>query len=75
MVSVTQAAEQLGVDKRTIHRRLERGEMRGMRVHEKLWLVPQAEVERWKQRGKLKPGPKPGHCRHPPTTAVTDAPT
>lgn len=59
MMSVTQAAEQLGLDRRTVQRRLERGEMRGTRVHEKLWLIPREEVERWHQFGRLKPGPKP----------------
>ena len=59
MMTATQAAEELGVNRSTIQRRLERGEMRGLRVHQKLWMVPRSEVERWKERGKLKPGPKP----------------
>lgn len=56
---LSEAAEQLGVTRRALLARIGRGDMEAVRVHEKLWLVSTAEVERWRERGKLKPGPKP----------------
>ena len=56
---VAEAARELGLTRRAILARIERGEMRAERVHPKLWLIPIDEVDRWRGRGKLKPGPKP----------------
>jgi excisionase family DNA binding protein len=56
---VAEAARELGLTRRAILARIERGEMRAERVHPKLWLIPIEEVDRWRGRGKLKPGPKP----------------
>jgi excisionase family DNA binding protein len=58
-LTVTQAAESLGLSTSGVRVRLERGVMLGRRIHPRLWLVPKSEVERWQQRGKLRPGPKP----------------
>jgi excisionase family DNA binding protein len=58
-LTVTQAAAELGLAVSTLRTRLERGVMVGQRVHSRLWLIPRAEVERWRARGKLRPGPKP----------------
>jgi excisionase family DNA binding protein len=59
MVTVTEAAAELGVSGAAINKRLQRGDMRGVKVNPRLWLIPAEEVERWKQRGRLRPGPKP----------------
>ena len=58
-VTVTQTARELGLAPQTIQARLKRGAMRGVLVHPRLWLIPKSEVERWRQLGKQKPGPKP----------------
>ncbi len=56
LLTVTEAAEQLGVSVSAIQVRLRSGTMRGIRPSPRIWLVPRAEVERWKAKGKLKPG-------------------
>jgi excisionase family DNA binding protein len=53
-----QAAAALGLPLRTVRYRLQQGLMRGVLVSPRLWLVPRAEVERWRGHGKLQPGPK-----------------
>ena len=58
-MTITEAAEALRIDRTTVHRRLQAGIMVGTRVHPRLWLIPKSEVERWRQRGRLKPGRKP----------------
>ena len=58
MVTVSEAAEELGLTIWGVARRLQRGDMRGVKVNPRLWLIPAEEVERWKRRGRLKPGPK-----------------
>ena len=59
MVTVTEAASMLGMTPAGIARRLQRGAMRGVKVNPRLWLIPTEEVERWRERGRLKPGPQP----------------
>ncbi|MGD9891654.1 MAG: helix-turn-helix domain-containing protein [Dehalococcoidia bacterium] len=59
MVTVTEAAAVLGVTAAAVAKRLQRGEMRGVKVNPRLWLIPAEEVDRWRTIGKLKPGPKP----------------
>jgi excisionase family DNA binding protein len=59
MVTVTEAAAQLGLSARAVAYRLERGMMQGVKVNPRLWLVPSDEVERWRGRGRLPPGRKP----------------
>ena len=58
LVTVSEAAQMLGLTPRGILNRLERGDMRGYRVTARLWLVPLSEVERWQAIGRLKPGRK-----------------
>ncbi len=58
-MTVTQAAAALGVDGSVIRRRLLSGAMRGERLHDRLWLIPEDEVQRWKRLPKPRPGPKP----------------
>ena len=58
-LTASEAASMLGLPLRTVRYRLQRGIMRGVAVNPRLWLVPRAEVERWRGEGKLRPGPKP----------------
>ena len=60
MVTVTEAASVLGLSGAAINKRLQRGEMRGVKVNARLWLIPPDELDRWRGKGKLKPGPKAG---------------
>ena len=70
-MTIAEASRVLGLHHATVHRRLQSGVMRGERVHEKLWLIPREEVERFRGVGKLKRGPKPNRnktcaaCRVP----------
>jgi excisionase family DNA binding protein len=57
--TVQEAAEALGLSIRGVRERIERGEMQAQRMGARLWVIPRDEVERWRGRGKLKPGPKP----------------
>jgi excisionase family DNA binding protein len=67
LVTVAEAAAELGMSVRGLLKRLERGDMSGERVNPRLWLIPISEVERWKQLGRQKPGPKPRQPEQPPS--------
>jgi excisionase family DNA binding protein len=54
-----QAAEELGITTRAVQDRLKRGLMRGTNYGGRVWLIDRTEVERMKQTGPLKRGPKP----------------
>jgi excisionase family DNA binding protein len=55
-LTVAEAAAVLGLPERTISYRLQKGFMRGERAGRRLWLIPRAEVERWRGRGALPRG-------------------
>ena len=57
-MTVTQAAEPLGLTPAGVRPRILRGETKGSRLSPKLWVIPAEEVERWREIGRLKPGPK-----------------
>jgi excisionase family DNA binding protein len=62
LLTVDEAAAALGVSAHAIRKRLLRGLMRGESIgsgRRRLWLIPRAEVERWRGVGQLKRGPKP----------------
>jgi len=61
LLTVQEAAVELGITVRGVQERLRRGAMQGERVTPQLWLIPRAEVERWKALGRQRPGRKPGH--------------
>ena len=61
-LTVSQAAELLGISPRGVRQRIDRGEMQAVRVNPRLLMIPREEVERWQGRGKLKSGPKPGRA-------------
>jgi excisionase family DNA binding protein len=58
LITVSEAAAILGISNRAVSKRLENGHMRGERVHPRLWLIPREEVDRWREIGRMKPGPK-----------------
>ena len=58
-MTVSEAARELGVSSRAIHKRIAEGTMRAERFGALVWQIPVAEVERWRELGKQKPGPKP----------------
>ncbi len=62
LLTVDEAATALGVSAHAIRKRLLRGLMRGESIgsgRRRLWLIPRAEVDRWRGVGQLKRGPKP----------------
>ena len=59
-MTVSEAAEALGIDPSVVRRRIRLGEMQARRVGPRLYLIPTEEVARHKAMGRLKPGPKPG---------------
>ncbi|MFN8558092.1 MAG: helix-turn-helix domain-containing protein [Dehalococcoidia bacterium] len=56
MLTVAEAAQELGLTVRGVQERLLRGVMRGERLTPRMWVIPRTEVETWKERGRLKPG-------------------
>jgi excisionase family DNA binding protein len=58
LLTVSEVAAELDLSPVGVARRLQRGHMRGIKVNPRLWLVEREEVDRWKQRGRMKPGPK-----------------
>jgi 5-methylcytosine-specific restriction protein A len=59
-LTVQEAAAVLGVEASVIRRRLIAGRMRGHKVNPRLWLISKREVNRWKERGMLPRGRRPG---------------
>ena len=59
MMSVTEAARTLGLTRRGVLLRIEKGEMTAERVGPKFYLISRAEIERWKAIGKRKGGRPP----------------
>jgi excisionase family DNA binding protein len=57
-MTVSEAARALGVTDRAIHKRITSGHMRAERYGERAVLIPVEEVERWRELGRMKPGPK-----------------
>ena len=56
IMTVTEAARELGLTERAVQDRLQRGVMRGRRIGARVWVIHRTEVEKWKERGKLRPG-------------------
>ncbi|MGD9894755.1 MAG: helix-turn-helix domain-containing protein [Dehalococcoidia bacterium] len=72
LITVNEAAAELGLASVTVRKRLEAGTMRGQNIGGRIWLIPRAEVERAKAAGPLKRGPKPRKSAPPPPdTALT----
>src|SRR5215211_7984041 len=59
LLTVAETARELDLTIRGVQERLRRGRMQGERVSPRLWMVPRAEVDRWKQLGRQRPGRKP----------------
>jgi excisionase family DNA binding protein len=58
-ISVEQAASELSLSVRAIRLRIQRGDMQAIRIGQRVWAIPSDEVERWKELGRQRPGPKP----------------
>ena len=56
MLTVAEAAQELGVSVRAVQNRIRAGEMEAEKVTPRLYLIPRSEVERWKPIGKRKGG-------------------
>ena len=56
-MTIAGAVRVLGLHRATVHRRLQAGVMHGERIHAKLWLIPRAELERWRDKGRLPTSP------------------
>ena len=65
VLTVMEAARELGLSRRAIQNRITAGTIRAEQVNPRLWLVPRSEVERLRGIGKLKPGPRPKHGQQP----------
>jgi hypothetical protein len=55
-MTVREAAQALGVDGSVIRRRLRLGQMEGRLLSGLLWVIPSAEVARWRAMGPVKKG-------------------
>ena len=59
VMTVAEAAAMLGITPGAVRFRIARGDMKAQRVGARLLLIPVSEVERLRNAGKFKPGPKP----------------
>ena len=59
MVTVAEAAAELGISPRAVLHRIEQGEIKARKITPRMYLVPRQEVERWKPIGKRKGGRPP----------------
>ena len=60
MVTATEAADELGISRYAVLKRIASGHFPGaVRATRRLWLIPREDVERAKARGRLRPGRKP----------------
>ena len=73
MLTVAEAAAALGISERGVRKRLESNVLQGQNIGGRIWLVPRTEVERWRELGKLKPGPKQGSQRRRTASDSSDA--
>jgi excisionase family DNA binding protein len=59
MVTATEAADELGITRYAVLKRIASGHFPGaVRATRRLWLIPREDVARAKATGRLKPGPK-----------------
>jgi excisionase family DNA binding protein len=58
-LTVNEAAKELGLSARTVHKRIAEGVMRAERFGSLVWMIPEDEIERQREIGRRKPGPKP----------------
>jgi excisionase family DNA binding protein len=57
-VTVTEAAERLGVSPRTLQEQIKRGRLKATR-HGPIWWITDSEVERYRRESVGKPGRRP----------------
>ena len=56
MVTIAEAARELGVTPRTVQHRISTGEMAADKITPRFYMIPRAELDRWKAIGKRKGG-------------------
>lgn len=54
-MTVSEAADALGISHRAVLSRIKNGTLRAVKVNPRLWLIPRAEVEAWREFGKARP--------------------
>ncbi len=59
MVTVAEAATELGISTRAVLHRIAHGEIKARKLTPRMYVVPRAEIERWKPVGKRKGGRPP----------------
>ena len=59
MLTIAEAARELGVAPRTIQHRIATGEMAADKITTRFYMIPRAELERWRVIGKRKGGRPP----------------
>jgi len=72
LITVAEAAQELGISSRAVLKRIRAGHMRGIQVTARLWLVHSDEVRDWKQKGRMKPGPKKPRATTPTERGTTE---
>lgn len=58
LVTLRDAAREIGVDPSALRHRLKVGTLRGENIAGRVWLIPRSEVDRARREGRLKPGPR-----------------
>jgi excisionase family DNA binding protein len=59
LLTVSEAARELGLSRQALYHRLHSGLLHGLRIGQRAWVIPAGEVERAKQEGPLRRGPRP----------------
>lgn len=54
-LTTTEAAKVIGIPTRTLLNRIKAGIIQAERAGPRAWLVPRTEVEKWRNRGRLRP--------------------
>ncbi len=62
-MSVSDAAAAMGISVTALYDRIRNGQVKAERIGRRVLVIPEAEVERLRGAGRMKPGPKPGQAR------------
>ena len=58
-MSISEAAAAIGIAETTLRDRIRNGQVKAERIGKRVLVIPEAEVERLRGAGRMKPGPKP----------------
>jgi excisionase family DNA binding protein len=74
VMTVTEAAERLGIERRNVQYHLDKGNLTGRKVGP-IWVIPRSQVERMlANRHGAKPGPKPARLSIVESPTLSSAP-